>query len=131
MGAEGDLTGRRRCCRAGRQGIACRQGDGVGLIVGPQQAAQARVARAIIRRRQGGEAVAEALLILSREAGEGGEQLFKREGGSSGAYSGMEVEEQLREGGQLSLCQLSPWGWRVHPFGSVAGDAAPRCAGWI
>jgi hypothetical protein len=42
------------------------------------------VSQAIIRQRQGGEAVAEALLIGSLKVGKGGEQLFEGEGGSGG-----------------------------------------------
>jgi hypothetical protein len=52
--------------------------------VGLQQRAQAGVSRAIIRQRQGGEAVAEALLIGSLKVGKGGDQLFEGEGGSGG-----------------------------------------------
>jgi hypothetical protein len=54
------------------------------VSVGLQQGAQAAVAQAIIRQRQGGEAVAEALLIGSLKVGKGGEQLFEGEGGSGG-----------------------------------------------
>jgi len=49
-----------------------------------QQGSQAGVAQAIIRQRQGGEAVAEALLIGSLKVEKGGEQLFEGEGGSGG-----------------------------------------------
>ena len=57
---------------------------GGSVSVGLQQGAQAAVAQAIIRQRQGGEAVAEALLIGSLKVGKGGEQLFEGEGGSGG-----------------------------------------------
>jgi hypothetical protein len=57
---------------------------GGSVSVGLQQGAQAAVAQAIIRQRQGGEAVAEALLIGSLKVGKGGDQLFEGEGGSGG-----------------------------------------------